>query len=70
MDHVGTAEGGRPYVVRVETSVQHPVVHEHRAPPEIGATSLTPLIEQGYPLRNGSCLHFGASTLGWFHLQR
>ena len=29
---------------------------------------LTPLRDPAYPLANGSCLHFGASTVGWFHL--
>jgi len=31
--------------------------------------ALTLVVGRGYPNPNGSCLHFGASILGWFHLQ-
>ena len=30
---------------------------------------LTLFRQRSYPFFNGSCLHFGASILGWFHLQ-
>jgi hypothetical protein len=32
-------------------------------------TTIDPVGGQRYLYLNGSCLHFGASILGWFHLQ-
>jgi hypothetical protein len=36
---------------------------------KINFAALTLVVGRGYPNLNGSCLHFGASILGWFHLQ-